>query len=557
MATDVYGTDNLYTPEGLCSRFKPVKAARANWNSLWATITRYLWPEMEYFETDPDLTTKGMRRNPRLYDNTGTSAAERFPSVIEGMMMPRNETWQNIVVPRWAAKELLDDYDTRVYLEQVTQILFAARYDASSNFINASSELSMALGAWGTGAMYIEDRADLGKLFPILYRPVPLWELYLEEGEDGRIGRVWRYFSLTAEQLINRQDFLPLLPNEIVECAKTKPHTKFRILMMTERLSPSQRPHDAGRVYQVYVLEKTKTILLEQSIRSWPWVTPRLMKIPVEQYGRSPAMAVLPTIQALQEVRRSFIKQAQMAAEPAILAAEEDSIGPIGIVPNYINFGALGPNGEELIKPWVSNQNINITAEMLQEFEKKVEDAFFLSFLKTIEENPDMTATAVMQITAQRGQMLSPMIGRLQGEWLQDQSERELDILSANDMLPPMPEMLLKAGGHVDFRFDNALSRSQRAAQALGIVRTVEFATTTMGIAPDAGDNVDTDTCIRIFSDIQGAPVQSLRDPKLVDARRQEKAQQQRIAQLAQTALPLSQAADNVASAQQKAATLQ
>jgi len=76
------------------------------------------------------------------------------------------------------------------------------------------------------------------------------------------------------------------------------------------------------------------------------------------------------------------------------LLREEDSIGPIGIVPNFINFGALDAEGRELIKPWVSNQNINVTADMLAEMEKRVEDAFFLSFLKVIEENPDMTATA-------------------------------------------------------------------------------------------------------------------------------------------------------------------
>lgn len=551
-AADVYGTDNITSPEGLCARFKVVKNDRNNWNSLWANVTRYIWPEMEYFETDPNLTTKGQRRNPRLYDDTGTRAAERFPALIEGISMPRSERWHTVTPPAWAGKDVLGDFEVRQYLEDFTELLFAARYDAAANFINASSELSAALGAWGTGAMYIEDRIDLGNTFPILYKSVPLWEVYLEEDETGRVGRVWRYFSLQAQQIVQRVDWQERLPNEIIEAARKKPHDKFQILMMTERMAPNIRPQERNRIFQTYILEKTKTVLSEQHMRSWPWVTPRLMKIPNEVYGRSCAMSVLPTIQALQEVRRSFIKQSQMAAEPAILAAEEDSIGPIGIVPNFINFGALDAEGRELIKPWVSNQNINVTADMLAEMEKKVEDAFFLSFLKVIEENPDMTATAVMQITSQRGMMLTPMVGRLQSDWFEDQITREIDILAANDLIPPMPEKLAKLGGHVAFRYDNALTRAQRASQALGIVRTVEFASTAAALDPSAAANVDVDSSIRIFSDIQGAPVATLRDPKIVEQMRASDKAQAQQQQLVASAEPLANAADKIASANQR-----
>ena len=550
-ATNVYGTDNLYSPEGLCARFKRVKRNRDNWNSLWANITRYLWPEMEYFETDPDLTTKGMRRNPRLYDATGTRAAERFPAVIESMLMPRNERWHALVPPEWAGEDVINDYDTRRYLEQFTALLFAARYDSASNFINAASELGMSLGAWGSGAMYIEDRVDLNGPFPILYRNVPLWEVWFEEGETGRIDRVWRCFSLEAQQLVQRVDWRENLPNEVIECAQKKPHDKFRILMMTERMPANVRRDDPNRIYQVYVLEKTKTVLMEQTLRSWPWVTPRLMKVPVEIYGRSPAMSVLPVIQSLQEVQRSFIKQAQMAGEPAILAGDEDSIGPIGIVPNYINFGALDEQGRERLKPWVSGQNINTTAEMLAEMRKEVEDAFFLSWLRIIEDNPDMTATAVMTITSQRGQMSAPMIGRLQSEWLQDMIAREIDILSANDLAPPMPTALRGIGGYIEFRYDNLLSRAQRAGEALGIVRTLEFTTTAMGVQPNVAANYDGNAAVRIFADIQGAPVSVLRDPKLVEQEQDRQAQQQAAATAATTAVPASQAIKNVADAQQ------
>jgi hypothetical protein len=527
-----------------------VKPSRLNWNSLWANCTRFVWPEMEYFERDPVNTTPGQRRTPRLYDSTGTAACEQFPSIIEGLMIPRNQKWHGLEPPMWTG--LSKNYRVRQYCEAVTSLLFAARYDSQANFVNTSTETSSALGAWGTGVFYIEARD--GRTFPILYRPCALWEMYGIEGEDGIIDDVFRYFPMTVHQLLQKKKWLAFLPDEVFDLAEKDPNRKFFVLQRTRRLTPDEEPNARKRVYNCYYFEQNKMLLEEEYMRSWPWIFPRIAKMPTETYGRSPLMRVLPVVQSLQEIMRSFVRQSELMAEPPLGVAEEDSIGPVSLMPAAINFGAVSPEGRMLVQPIQATGQIQVTENMIQFSRQEVKEAFFLDFLQVIKDNPDMTATAVMEITSQRGQMLTPIIGRLQHEWLQPQIERELDILAEYGLLPDMPDELRAVGGIVEPRYDNLLSKAQRANEALAIVRVGQYVAEVAGFDPSIADNFDGDEAVSEFADIQGAPVGILRDPKAVASMRDARAQQQQMQTALGAAEPISKSIDNLASANVKAA---
>lgn len=537
-------------PETVVRKFHSViRPTKTNWNSLWAKCTRYTFPEMEYFERDPINTSTGEQRTPRLYDNTATTACEQFPAVIEGILMPRNERWHGLRPPLWTG--LQNDKPSMLWCEQATEVLFAVRYNTRSNFMNASSETAIALGMWGTGAFYIEDR---DAFFPILYRPVPLWELYGIEGESGLFDEIWRYFVMTAHQLLGKSEWLADYPDEIFDMAEKNPMEKFYVLQHTYYVRGGP---DAGRIKNCYYLDKSRTLVQEEFLHSWPWVTPRIMKMPGENYGRSPLMAVLPTVQALQEVRRSFIRQSELQAEPPLGVAEEDSIGPISLMPAAINFGAVSAEGRMLVQPIQATGQIQVTENMIDGDRLIIKEAFYLDFLQIIRENPDMTATAVMEITSQRGQMLAPKLGRLQNEMLEPMIERELAILMSRRLLPPMPPELARAG-QVEPMYDNLLTRAQMANQAIGIVRVGQFAGETAQLGkPDVLDGYNADAAFQKFAQIQGVPVEVINSPDEIENIRAQRAQQEQMMTAVAAAEPVSKSIDNLASAAVKAQGVQ
>jgi hypothetical protein len=532
--------------EAICAQFQAIKHLRGNWDTLWANCTNYTWPEMEYFLRDPIRATTGERRTPRLYDETGTVSCQRFPSVIEGILIPRNDRWHTVVPPEWSG--LMQNKRVRQYCEAVADVLFAARYDSASNFVTAATEYSTSLGAWGTGAMYIEIRDD-GGAFPLLYRNVPLWEVYLTEGERGTVDTVYRWFGMTAHQLLQKEKWKDKLPPEVMECAQKKPSEKFEILHYTRKMTPAEEPERALRVKECYIFARTKVMLEEHYLTSWPWAISRFYKMPTEVYGRSPLMAVLPLVQSLQEVQRSFIRQAELIAEPPLAVAEEDSIGSVSLMPAALNWGGMSAEGRMLIQPIQAAGQIQVTEQMIANMQQRVEEAFFLSFLRVIEENPDMTATAVMEITAQRGMMLAPVLGRLQTEWLEPMVMREIDALATFDMLPDMPDELREIGGTIDLRYDNALSRAQRAQQGIGIMRATSYAVELGAVYPPVLDVPDFDEAYRMFADIQGAPAATNRDPREVATIRADRAQAQQAQQQAEVAEPATKALANAAGA--------
>ena len=174
-----------------------------------------------------------------------------------------------------------------------------------------------------------------------------------------------------------------------------------------------------------------------------------------------------------------------------------------------------------------------------------------MTLFSILVETPTMTATEVLQRAQEKGALLAPTIGRQQTEMLGPLIEREFDILDAQGLLPPIPDVLVEAQEEYEIEYVSPLSRAMKAEEGVGILRTLEMVQPIAAVDPGVMDNFDTDEITRILADTNGAPQRILRGDDEVAEMRGQRNQAQALQaglnaapQAADAALKVAQIAD-------------
>jgi hypothetical protein len=360
------------------------------------------------------------------------------------------------------------------------------------------------------------------------YKNVHLGEVYFKENHQGVVDSVLRKFPMTARQAAQKWG-ADRLPEKISSILKTKPETEFDFLhcVKPRKDRDMERLDYKGMAFaSYYVCIDSQSLVEEGGYRTMPYSVSRYEQIPGETYGRSPAMDVLPAIKTLNEEKKTILKQGHRAVDPVLLAHDDGIVDSFSLRPGAINAGGVSAEGRALVQA-LPVGNIAIGKDLMDDERSIINDAFLVTLFQILVETPEMTATEVMERTREKGILLAPVLGRQQTEYLGPMIEREIDLLSFQGKLPPMPQALMEAGGEYRVEYDSPLSRAQRAEEASGLMRTLESTLTVVNITQDPAplDHFDWDAIIPEVSEIQGVPARWMRDPRVIAQMRESRAQ--------------------------------
>jgi hypothetical protein len=506
---------------------------RGNWESQWEQIGRRVIPSMSgNFNAKNNFQSDGQPKTEDLYDSTASVALERFAAIMDSLLTPRNQTWHRLAVNN---RTLAKDRNVKLYFEEANRILFKFRYAPEANFSAQNQQNFLSLGAFGTGCVFTD---KLTQNVGLRYRAVHLGEICFAENHQGMIDQAYRYFPLTARQAV--QKWPDKVPARIKDAIKTNAETKFYFIHCVKPRSdvdPNRADYKGMAFSSHYVSIENQEIMEEGGFSSFPYAISRYFQSLGEVYGRSPAMSVLPAIKTLNEEKKTILKQGHRVVDPVLLAFDDGVLDSFSLRPGAVNYGGVSADGRALVQA-LPTGNIAVGKELMDDERAIINDSFLVKIFQILVESPQMTATEVMERAKEKGMLLAPTVGRQQSEYLGSMIPRELDVLAAQSLLPPMPEILKEARGEFEIMYDSPLSRAQRAEEGSGLMRTVETVLNVVNVTQNQEplDHFNWDTIIPEIAEIQGVParwMRSVQDVMNIRGGRAQKAQQDQMVQAA------------------------
>jgi hypothetical protein len=472
---------------------------------------------------------EGEKKNELMFDSTAALSLTKFAAVMESMLTPRGSKWHRLVPPD---KALLRNRQAREWYEETNDRLYDYRYAPRANFASQKQEDYLQLGAFGTGALFIDQLAGSPGL---RYKSCSLADIYFQVNHQGMVDTAYRRVMFTARQAF--QKWGPKVPADIKNCLDKEPDRIFEFVHCVEPREDMMygRLDYKGMPWASYYVSKTgRAMMSEGGYHSWPYSISRHVVAPEEVYGRSPAMMVLPNIKVLNEQKRTVLKQGHRAVDPVLLAHDDGVLDTFSLKSGAINYGGVNADGRALVHA-LPVGNLAIAKEMMQDERAIIKDAFYVTLFEIlVEDRRDMTATEVLERAREKGVLLAPAMGRQQTEALGPQIERELDLLAFQGLLPPMPPILQQMQAEYKAEYDSPLSRAMRAEEASGFFRWVDLSLRVAAESqnPAALDWIDFDTAQPEIADINAVPVRWVNTVEKVKAIREGRNQAQQTQQL-------------------------
>lgn len=528
-------------------------SAQGNFRQLWNVVANYVMPDWANFVGE---FAEGVNRNTRLFDQTAITANERFAAAMEQMLTPRTQVWHKL--QPWF-DELEDDQDSNEYLDQLVKIVFGARYRPFANFASQTDECYMSLGAFGNNALFTDEVVGKG----LRYRSIPLNEIVWSLDHSGMVDTVFRKFKYTAKQAM--QQFGAKAGDEVKKQYEKNPYTDMEFLHCVRpngEMKPGRLGYGGMRYESWYLSLKDKAVIDRSGYRTFPYAIGRYRMAPREHYGRSPAVAALPAIRSLNEMKKTMLRAGQKMVDPPILLSDEGVLTPFNQRPGATNYGMINADGQALAQPFNINANLEFGKEMMAMEAQAINDSFLTSLFQILVQNPQMTATEALIRAQEKGAMIAPAMGRQQSEFLGPLIARELDILEAAGQLPPLPESMIEAAVNrgierptakdvIKIEYTSPLTRAMRAEEGTAIMNTVQSLGIMAQLDPSVLKLVDFTDAAREMALINGMPAKLLRTDEQIDELLNQQAQQAQDQQMVDGAQPISASALNLAKAQQ------
>lgn len=549
--------------EQLKRRYDSLKSQteRTNCEAHWQEVAELIAPRKLDFV---GMRTPGQKQMNRVYDSTGVHCNDLLAAGLHGMATNPASKWFSL---RLVGEKVLgpDNQETDInqvpavqkYLASVEEVMWARVYQPGTNFTTALHETYLDLGAFGSAVMFVGQRDDGG----LLFEPRALAECVFAENSEGRVDTVFRKTKYTVRQMMQmakRPDnpdgwtVSDTVRQRYEEQKYDEPVWVIHAVYPRAERDPLKKDRGNMPWASCYFEHEACHLLEMDGFPEFPYLTPRWSKYAGEVYGRSPGMTALPDVKMLQAMMLTVIKAAQKAVDPPMWLRDDGVVGQTRTIPGGINYWRGNPSDGVMMMP-VDVRGLPVTLDMMENLRNRIRTTFFVDVLQ-FTSDADMTATEVMQRTAERMRLLGPLIGRLEAELLGPMVERIFGILNRLGLLPKAPKEIEDKEFTVEYVSPIATAQKQVSAngimQAMGVVAGVVGPEGAMMLAQR---KINLDKVVDWAWDLFNNPPDLLKDEDALD----EADEKQQAAEAMQMGQPMADIANKGAGAVKQLADAQ
>ena len=474
--------------DAVMRRFNEARKIRRNWESLWREAYEYALPQRNGFIG----SMPGSRQMDRIYDGTALDAVESLAASLLSSLTPPWSQWFGLkpgpdLTPSQAQA-------LAPVLEKAGQTIQS--HIDRSNFVTEIHQSFLDLVVGGTAAISVEEAAP-GGFSALNFASVPLGNITLEEGATGLLDTSYRMLRPTLAQLQARYP-MATLPADVTGQGLRNADQRFGVL---EAVLPNTTN---GVTFIALLSDETNDpfVLQASTIQDSPLIAFRWLKSPGEIYGRSPVMKTLPDIKTANKVVELILKNASIAVTGIWQADDDGVLNPANI---ELKPGAIIPKaaGSAGLTPLQMPGNFDLSQLVLTDLRSRIRNALYADKLAPVE-SPRMTATEVLERSADMATMLGATFGRLQNELITPLIKRCFAILRRRGEVPDVN--LDGRYVQIDYRSPLALAQAQRNVQ-----NTLSWIQSVSAMGPAAAAAVNLPEAARFLGAALGVPANLIR----------------------------------------------
>jgi hypothetical protein len=412
---------NKTNTKALTRRLERLARLRAPWEPLWDDCYDLCLPRRRGGTTG----RPGRVGGDRLFDGTAPDAVDQLAASLLAQLAPPWSRWFGL----GAGRDIAEAEHAAVARELDTVAATVQGHFDRSNLAIELHQCFLDLVTGGTGSLLFEE-APPGAASAFRFAAVPLAEIYLDEGAEGRLDVSLRKASVTADAFRGRFPNVTLGP-EIERRIKADEEVTLEVI---EAVIPADRGYRYTAFRPADDGDGHPQILASGRFETSPFVNFRWMKAPGERWGRSPVMKALPDIKTANKVVELVLKNASIAVTGIWQADDDGVINPanIRLAPGTIIPKAVGSSG---LTPLQAPGRFDVSQLVLNDLRARIRHALMVDKLGPID-GPRMTATEVLQRSAEMARVLGATYGRLRSELLGPLVDRALAILRRRGEIP-------------------------------------------------------------------------------------------------------------------------
>lgn len=528
----------------LNKQLSQLKAERLSFEPHWRELSDFTRPRSTRFTASE--VNRGDRRNSKIIDPAAVTAARTLSSgMMSGITSPARP-WFRLATPD---RDLMDYGPVKLWLETVEQ-----RMNEVFNRSNLYQSLPLMygdLGTFATGAMAVV--ADPQRVIRTV--PFPTGSFYIANGADLSVDTAVREFSMTVRQVIT--EFGTDAVSDTVKSQWNSGqygqwvnvvHAVYPNLdRQTGKLEAKHKAYKS--VY--YEANSTDDKLLRESgYDEFPIMAPRWEVNGEDIYGSScPGMVALGSVKALQLLQRRKAQMIDKITNPPLQAPASIKSQRISTIPGGINYLPMADVNNQ-IKPLfqIPANGTNGLLEDIQDTRQIIDHAYFVDLFRMMQtvNTRSMPVEAVAEMREEKLLMLGPVLQRLDSELLDKLINRTFSVMAENNLLPVPPDEM--QGMQLKVEYISVMAQAQKAIGVSSIERFIGFTSGIGQFKPDALDKINVDETIDAYAASIGVPPSVVATNEQVAQIRENRAQQQAMAQqmqMAQAAVGGAQALGN------------
>ena len=504
------------------------------WKAAYRDVADYIALGRGRFEDFGTLPNQKSKAASKVINNTATDALHMLGAGLHGGLSSPARPWFQLGF----VDEAMNSFGIyKAWLDDCEKVMYAAF--KRSNFYTIIHGIYEEIGAFGTGAMLVDE----DKVHGLLFHPFTVGDYRISVKTDGLCHSFYRKFKMQACQ-IAEQFGNDMCSPKVIQLLRNNPYEWCEVMHAIEpNAAYDPNMMDSKPWSSVYFETKEKDRRLSAvGYHEMPVVTPRWQALAHEAYGWGPGLESIGLAKAIQRMeKQAFMASDKMLDPPLAL--------PSSMKDRMLDLSPGGKNIYDEANAKIQNM-VTIDAGALQvyrdninQIEGKIRRNFHNElFLMISNEDPaKMTATEVLARKEEKMLMVGPTIERLEYEHLAPIVSRVFAILARQGKLPPPPPDVANAEYKIDFV--SLLAQAQKLIGAQSMQGYLGIAERVALVDPGSVVKTNWDKYLDEAADMVSLPSKVVRTDDETAAIRNQMAQQ---AAQEQQQMAMAQGVDNV-----------